>query len=225
MFNDKIEAINSRETTEIATNTIDELEGFISMEIYEAEVKEYEIKLEIHRKKEVDLEEEIILKNSELEELKESLTTHELKSTASSLADELEFVKEKEYLEKKKETLDNLNKKLKILEIKIQGQKAHLYSSLNHLKLKEELSKHNCACKHFCRITHSKHNWKRSKCGEIFEKFENFHQRMNLNSCNICEKIFVSQSDVEMHIERDHRERNTDCLGEVEEYSETGGLS
>ena len=35
----------SRETSEKATNTIDELEGFISMEIYEAEVKEYEINL------------------------------------------------------------------------------------------------------------------------------------------------------------------------------------
>ena len=47
----------------------------------------------------------------------------------------------------------------------------------------------------------------------------------NLNTCNVCEKICVNQSDVEMHIERDHRERITDCLGEVEEYSETGGLS
>ena len=215
-LNDKIEAINSRETSEKATNTIDEFEGFVSKEIFEAEVKDYEIKLEIHRKREVDLEEEIITKNSELETLKDSLRTHELKSTTSSLADELELVKEKENLEKKKEIFNNLNKKLEILEIKIQGQKAHLNSSLNQLKLKEELSKNNCACKRFCRITHSKHNWKRSKCEEIIEK---------LITCNVCEEIFVNQSDVKMHIERDHKERVKDCSGEVEQYSETGGLS
>ena len=106
-MDDKIKAIDSRETSEEATNTVDELEGFVSMEIYEAVVKEYEIKLEIQKKKEVDLEEEIITKNSEVEALKDSVRT-QLKSTTSSLADELELVKEKENREKKKDLFDNL---------------------------------------------------------------------------------------------------------------------
>ena len=97
--------------------------------------------------------------------------------------------------------------KLKLIQLErsISSEKLKITSDL--LKLKEseycESKMLGCRCKSYCRILHSKHNWKKSTSQEIWTKLE----KLNLAySCEKCDETFP----------------NVDCLNLHEKTSHTG---
>ena len=61
---------------------------------------------------------------------------------------------------------------LKQIEYQVVSEKIKLVVKLALLKEKENKEKNSCQCKYFCRIFHSKHNWKKSKSDEILLRME-----------------------------------------------------
>ena len=109
--------------------------------------------------------------------------------------------KESENVAKKSKLIDNLKNKLGFMRRKVQEQKTNLKQSLYGLKLKEEASKNLCSCRGFCGITHSKHNWRKSKSEDLLCKL-NFMER--IIECDACNYEFETFSELERHVMNAH---------------------
>ena len=68
-----------------------------------------------------------------------------------------------------------LNSKLKELEFEFLSEQLKISVKLAKLKEKETNSQYLCNRKHFCRIFHSKHNWKKVKVTRFLKKLEDLH--------------------------------------------------
>jgi hypothetical protein len=131
-----------------------------------------------------------------------------LTASSSSLAEELEIVEVKQSVEKKREKVrDALKSKLQFMKRNAQEQRTSLKQSLHALKLKEELSKYTCSCRSFCRVTHSKHNWTKSKSEILLNELNSMETFVECETCN-CE--FKTLSELEKHVTHVH----TLCLKE-----------
>ena len=86
--------------------------------------------------------------------------------------------------------------KLQQLEKTIECQKLELTSDLLQLKEKEVSRSLNCDCKTYCRITHKKHNWKKSMSQEIFLKYKLLDKAY---CCQDCDKTFPNVDCLHMH--------------------------
>ena len=100
--------------------------------------------------------------------------------------------------------------KSKLLEIETQNSRLKYKLSLDLFRIKEieEEDKESCSCRGFCAISHSKHNWKRSLCDEIFCKMEKISSDgagVNMHQCKTCETKFTSPLDFINHIESYHK--------------------
>ena len=89
------------------------------------------------------------------------------------------------------------------LEKSISSQKLKLTSDLLLLKEKEFSRSVICACRTFCRITHKKHNWKKSTSQEIFLKFKILDRAY---SCDWCDKTFQNVDCLKLHMTTFHVE-------------------
>ena len=87
------------------------------------------------------------------------------------------------------------------LEKSIDSQKLKLTSDLLQLKEKELFGSVICACKTFCRITHQKHNWKKSTSQAIFLKFKTLDKAY---CCNGCDKTFQNVDCLKLHMNTMH---------------------
>ena len=112
-----------------------------------------------------------------------------------------------------------LLKKMESLQTTISIQRNKLTSSLIKLKNKEFKEIQLCRCKGFCVITHSKHNYYKSKAGEICEKLTNLNTKQELHvtsnhdqletvktrfECAMCDKKFQRRRELKMHKKKIH---------------------
>ena len=95
------------------------------------------------------------------------------------------------------------------LEKSINSQKLKLTSDLLQLKEKEFSGSVNCACRTFCRITHKKHNWKKSTSQEMFLKFKLLDRAY---SCENCDNTFQNVDCLKLHMKTFHEEGK---MGEI----------
>ena len=136
----ELEAISVAVKPLNVSNYQKDLPELISKEVLDEKLAEFEEKLDFHRSREIDLEEEVVLKNNELELLKENLEKYKLKSSSSSIAEELEAVenlsvetKEIEF-EKKELHKAHLKAQLEKVKIRLEEQRLNFVSSLYELK-------------------------------------------------------------------------------------------
>ena len=170
-----------------------------------------------------DLTDELVVKNTEVEVLEEKITEVSLKTTSSSLKDELEQVpfeecdhcemkfenkqelnSHRELIYKKTENKEALKLKLSKAKEKLSECKLQLSISLFNLKKKETAEKQKCKCKTFCRIHFTKCDCL-TYCRISHEKHtfrksrsEEFSYKLqNLpNSCDQCDDDNRIMSDV-----------------------------
>ena len=112
------------------------------------------------------------------------------------------------------------------LERKILLESETVVHSLFKLKQKElKYQRKPCRCANFCRIHHSRFNWKKHESDLIFSKLRRTVQKPY--SCNLCDNVFSKEIDLITHQREKHRETES---GEVDLTLEThsslqGGLS
>ena len=109
------------------------------------------------------------------------------------------------------DTLVNKIWKLKQIQLEksINSQKLKLTSDLLQLKENEFSGSVNCACRTFCRITHKKHNWKKSTSPEMFLKFKLLDRAY---SCENCDNTFQNVDCLKLHMKTFHEEGK---MGEI----------
>ena len=185
----------------------EEDKDYVPKQVFEETLADCEMKLEFYRKREKDIEEEIVSKNQEIGNLSKELdkSTSKLGTTSSSLEEELEKVeivkKETEQISKKSKRRNNLKNTLQFMKRKVQEQKTSLKKSLYGLKLKEESSKDLCSCRGFCGITHSKHNWNKSHSEQLLSKLNSMDTNIE---CDLCNWEFETFSELERHMTNMH---------------------
>jgi hypothetical protein len=133
----------------------------------------------------------------------------------------------------------DLRSKISSLEVHISQQKVLLTSSIFKLKMKENKERQFCKCKTFCRITHQKHNFIKSKSDEFFSRLSlvssdlnmlnnvdafGFGARRKHYTCNKCEAVFHRQDQMKKHMKHEHKPREVES-GEVGEIVQTGRMS
>ena len=158
--------------------------------------------------KQDDLLDELSSKNVEMKDLETQISNTSLKSSASSLNEELQQVNmfdcthcssnfatdgelkaHKRSLQEEKVSLkiDLMNTVIE-LERKISEQKLKCTSSLFELKSKEIEEIQTCRCKSYCTITHVKHNYMKSKSDGLFSKLSilssNLEPSKEAKACN-----------------------------------------
>ena len=89
------------------------------------------------------------------------------------------------------------------LENSINSQKLKLTSDLLQLKENELSGSLMCACKTYCRITHQKHNWRKSMSQDIFLKFKILDKAF---FCESCDKTFQNVDCLKLHMKTFHKE-------------------
>ena len=213
-----------------------------------------------------DKQDEVDSKTKEINDLKNQLSKISLKSSANSLSDELQQVRRFTCLQCSQLFADDgelkdhtetshagktmlkvsLLKKLTDLEHKVWEQKIECTSSLYELEKLEIREQQSCHCKNFCRITHAKHNFVKSKSNQLFSKlssigvceldhiFSNPKKSNNTEcdfgalakkyTCNKCEAFFSRQSLLKKHKKHEHKTREREN-GEVMDSVETGEMS
>ena len=113
--------------------------------------------------------------------------------------------------------------KVEELQRQILCQRSSLTSSLLKLKEKEFKSIQSCSCKGFCRITHLKHNYFKSKADELCEKMQKISMKTKehlqhlgtLNKCfkyGFCEEKSAKKSKLKKHKKNAHAKQNTERL-------------
>ena len=60
-----------------------------------------------------------------------------------------------------------------------------------------------CTCKSYCRIVHQKHNYKRSSCQDLLNKFKALE---NSYCCNNCDNTFKNVDCLKLHMKSNHVE-------------------
>ena len=212
-----------------------------------------------------DKQDEVDIKTREINDLKNQLSKLSLKSSANSLSEELqqansfkcfqcstvfgnncELRVHTDTIHEQKTMLKvALLRKLSDLEHKVSEQKIKCTSSLYELEKLEIREHHTCHCKNFCRITHSKHNFVKSKSKQLFTKLSSNtdHELSSILSnpkkcttehdfgalpkkytCNKCAAFFSKQSMLKKHKKHEHKTREIEN-GEVMDSVQTGGLS
>ena len=107
----------------------EEDKDYVPKQVFGETLADWEMKLEFYRKREKDLEEEIVSKNQEIGNLSKELdkSTSKLGTTSSSLEEELEKVeivkKETEKISKESKLRNNLKNTLQFMKRKVQEQK------------------------------------------------------------------------------------------------------
>jgi hypothetical protein len=186
-----------------------QVEEMVSKEVFDVAVSDCEMKLYFYRNREKDLEEEIHAKNHEIERLEKQNATARLTASSGSLAEELNIVEVKQTVENKESknttkgenVKDALKNKLQFMKRKAQEQRTSLKESLHALQLKEELSKYGCTCRGFCRVTHSKHNWTKSKSEILLRELDSMETFVE---CETCNSEFKTFSQLEKHVTHVH---------------------
>ena len=117
------------------------------------------------------------------------------------------------------------NLKIKSLETEklLTELKLDIISKIYKLKSKEAYEKNKCRCKSFCRILHSKHNFKKSKAAEFEERFNLVTNVMLVErneesssstaitetdgfyECVTCNDKFQTARNFIMHMENNHQ--------------------
>ena len=84
--------------------------------------------------------------------------------------------------------------------------KIGLMTTLGKLKEVERGEKSTCQCRGMCRITHTKHNWKRWKADEFISNLSGLEAERNPNvhSCVVCKSSFKNISNLKEHKLRKH---------------------
>ena len=143
-----------------------------------------------------DLIDELETKNNEVKDLMTQVSNSSLKSSSSSLSDELQQVKmlsckhcslnfaseaelndhEKELLEETSTFRMLLMEKVSKLERKVSEQKINCAASIFELQRQEIEESHSCHCKTFCRIIHKKHNFVKSKSEHFLSELKRFSE-------------------------------------------------
>ena len=140
-----------------------------------------------------DLNDEIVSKNEFIKDLESQVEKKSLTSSASSLCDELQQVKNYECdhcsldfvsveelktheiatHEEKNNFRFALLTKMANLQNEVSEQRLKVTSSLFELR-NREIKSQTCHCKRFCRIYHQKHNFVRSESEPLFSKLKSF---------------------------------------------------
>ena len=96
--------------------------------------------------------------------------------------------------------------KLVQLEKSISSEKLKITCDLLNLKEREycESKMLGCRCKTYCRILHSKHNWKKSISQEIWTKLTILNHAY---SCEKCDETFPNVDCLNLHVKTAHNER------------------
>ena len=107
--------------------------------------------------------------------------------------------------------------KSKLMEMETENSQLKYRLSLDLFRMKEhELkARKSCSCRGFCPITHSKHNWTKSHCDEIFINMEKLNRGgvgVNMHQCKTCEQNFLSPIDFIHHIENNHKTADVNFL-------------
>ena len=113
--------------------------------------------------------------------------------------------------------------KIKELDRQISCQRSSLISSLLKLKEKDFKSKQTCSCKGFCKITHLKHNYFKSKADELCEKMQkisiknekHLHHLGALNKCfkcGFCDENSTKKSHLKKSKKSAHTKQQTEKL-------------
>ena len=100
--------------------------------------------------------------------------------------------------------------KSKLMETETENSQLKYRLSLDLFRMKElELkARESCSCWGFCHITHSKHNWTKSHCDEIFSQMENFNRggvSVKKHQCQTSGQLFLNPRDFIQHIENNHK--------------------
>ena len=127
---------------------------------------------------------------------------------------------ESENLAKNNKLKDNLKNKLQFMKRKVQEQKTCLKKSVYGMKLKEEASKNLCSCRGFCGITHSKHNWKKSKSEDFLCKLSFME---TIIECDTCSYEFETFNELEIHVTNVHLASVRTSSNETSSRSESIG--
>ena len=102
--------------------------------------------------------------------------------------------------------------KLKLLKAErlFSDQRTNFATSLIKLQQQEAIKKQKpCLCRGFCRINHTKHHWKLSRCDKFFSKLQEMkvlEPVMTSHSCEECGRTFDNWSDLKNHNESKHKE-------------------
>ena len=167
-----------------------------------------------------NLKENLCHLEKETEALKEENTKNDVEEYETNLSDELGIVDPRAHNASPAFDPPNLKShdennhgdifvkkiwKLKELQLErsINSQKLKLTSDLLILKENELSRSENCACRTLCRITHKKHNWKKSTSQEIFLKFKILDRAY---SCDWCDKTFQNVDCLKLHMTTFHVE-------------------
>ena len=155
-------------------------------------------------KKIVDLEDKILAKNKEVQDINKKFEKMSTSVSKSSLKEELErvpffscnqcektFVTLEEFRTHMKKEHENkllkkveLLKKTQSLQETISKQKGKLISSILKLKNKEFIKKPKCNCRGFCLIDHKRYNFQKCEADEIFKKIEQLSNDNEINNCS-----------------------------------------
>ena len=133
----------------------------------------------------------------------------------------------------------DLLRKLNDLEQKVSQQKTDITSSVFKLKKKEMKRRDTCSCIGQCIITHTKHNFIKSRSEEFFLRINSLNEGIGIctkseigdhgairkrYTCNQCDKDCSKQGDLKRHCKSEHRLTEEE-IGEVREHSEKGRMS
>jgi hypothetical protein len=177
------------------------------------------------KQKHDDVVDELLMRNKEIEKLKIENEKKSLQNSTSSLSEELDnvnifgckkcditFSNLKELKQHTKEThaktlhkKNYLMRKLSDLEQNVSQQKIDITSSVFKLKNKEMKKRDTCSCRGYCIITHTKHNFVKSRSEELLLKIKSLNAQIEncttsksgdhgairkRYTCNQCEKDF-----------------------------------
>ena len=119
--------------------------------------------------------------------------------------------------------------KMESLHKNLARQRTELTSSILYLKKQEFEEFLTCSCIGFCVITHTKHNFYKSKADKVCAKLKSLSTSSNIHienphdhlgayskyfTCNTCEVKFRRQRDLKKHNKSDHKE----ARGKMEKY-------
>ena len=117
-------------------------------------------------------------------------------------SDCIEKLCKKEMHKQNLQNVDDLKLKELELERKLHLQRFKLTSDLLELSKNEFDEKNKCKCRGNCKIFHHKHNWTKSLCLEIKNKFKSL---VSKHSCKPCDKTFENVDSFKKHDKSAHQ--------------------